>query len=197
MYSAINRLKIDEVMPRDNPQYTKVFCYRHTNNRIISVFINWCIYKYDQIILGTDNPSWLYKILTDQTSKFDYDLFISLCSNPTNENIISAFKIFISLLPHIYNLNPHLHPQNKIVLDNGFKINIFINIDNANEIAKLQDLINQEIPHINISDPVIKQLLNDFLNNNDYYQKIIESTYCNEHLNFNDIKNQITLKNRL
>jgi hypothetical protein len=186
MYSAINRLKIDEIMPKDNPQYTKVFCYRYTNNRVISVFINWCIHKYEQTILGTGNPSWLYKILSDQISKFNYDLLVSLCSNPTNENIINAFKIFVNLLPHIYNLNPHLHPQKKIVIDNGFKIDIFVNIDNANEITKLQDLINQKIPHINVSDPIIKQLLNDFLNNNNYYQNIIESIYCNEHLNFDD-----------
>ena len=90
-------------------------------------------------------------------------------------------------------LNEHLHPQCKILFNNKIsKIDYFINIENNNEIIKLEKIINQTIPHAKKNIKILTKFLKN-KKNQKYYNLLIDTYvsdttfFNNHHININKI----------
>lgn len=184
MYSAINSLNLDQLNPRINPGHNVIFLYRNTLRRTISCFLNWCVRH-----INSENRRWLMKLLKNIRT-FNYKLFVNLIKKG---EIVKPFKMYLCVLKSIYMKNGHLQPQCNILLrKNVKKINIFIDIDNPSEIIKLKNIIKQEIPKNNKSDPSKINILMDFLTNeeNKKFKDILMNIYKDDVIFFgkHDIK---------
>ena len=158
MYSAINQLKIID----KNPKLTKpiIFLYRDICNRVISCFNNWCIKKYK------NKKNWLMELLFT-LENFDYAKFYNFLEL---KNINGAFRMFLNILRYIYKLDKHLCPQIDILINNGVnKVSHFINIENTEDIIKLEKMLNQKIPIVNKSNEEDTRILKVFLLKNKNY----------------------------
>jgi len=170
MFSSLNLLSIEEY----NPIIKKnvIFLYRNIFKKLISCFLHWSVCYIDK-----DDKKWLNDILSNLKC-FDFNQFSKLIKN---NKLIDGFKLFLDNLKFIYNKNPHLHPQIKIIKDNKIKnISKFINIDNYNELCTFENLVNQKTTKIVSSCKINSSKLLDFINNNIYYKKLIKEIYIDD-----------------
>lgn len=176
-YSSINQL--DNISLPKKIDKDIIFIYRNIYNRNISVFLHWCLRYKDNII-----NSWLLKLMK-LVLKEDFDKFINLLNN----NLIEAYKIFISNLHIIYKTNPHLHPQYAIL--NKFKvknIKYFINLDKEEDCLLFNNLINDNLGLYCKSSKDNSELLLNFLNTNQDYKNKINKIYYKD-INFFKLHN--------
>lgn len=185
MYSSINELNICELNPSDSEKYEKIMLFRDPYIRTISCFLNWMIgfpkekgiFSMSQKQIKNEKISgWLIPILIKE-SDFDFDNYKALLKE---NNLIELFKIYIKLLSKIYNKNPHMQSQGKIIIkkNNGkFNIDTFINIDKKDDIMLLKEKIKQDLPIINKSLDKDKELLKNFINKDLNYKNIIYDIY--------------------
>ena len=167
MFSSINKLKISELNPKDSKKYEKIFLFRNPYIRTISCFLNWFI-TYPVKILNLNKKQamidqirdsekwlgWLIELLLKEPD-FNYDNYKVLLKE---NNIIELFKIYIEFLPKIKHKDGHMHSQVKIVKDNKFNIDTFINIDKEEDVKKLEKKVMQDIIKCNVSKCEYKQL---------------------------------------
>lgn len=196
MFSSLNNLKICELNPKDKENYKKIFLWRNPIDRTISCFLNWFISHPQKKKIFTElnhliilkkrkkiyikELNWLPNILINSRD-FNLEKYKILLKN--NE-IIELFKLYLDILPKIKDRNGHLHSQIKIIENNNFTIDKFINIDIPNEIKELENIINQEIPVRNASKKENKLLIKNFLKENPKYNKIIYEIYKDDYLFF-------------
>jgi hypothetical protein len=188
MFSSLNNLNICELNPSDSKEYEKIMLFRNPYNRTISCFLNWMIRiakEYDiikkrkiQVMCDKRDPinggcGWLIHILLKEHN-FNFNNYKVLLKH---NNIIELFKIYIKFLPKIKHMNAHMFSQVKIINDNKFNIDLFINIDNKCDIILLKDKLQQDIPITNKSIDENKELCEKFINNNINYKKIIYEIY--------------------
>ena len=186
MSSSINRLNICELDPSDSEEYEKIMLFRDPYMRTISCFLNWMIRRpiecevnkmsLEQALChqwAKGGAGWLLPILL-QESDFDFNNYKVLLEE---NNLIELFKIYIKLLPKIKDKNPHMKSQVKIVKDNNFVIDKFINIDKEGDIMILKEKVKQDIPVRNKSSDHDTKLCNDFINKSINYKKIIYNIY--------------------
>ena len=184
MFSSINKLNICELNPKENINYKKIMLYRNINNKLISCFLNWMIRLPRE--KGLNNSGWLIPLLKNEKN-FNFKQYIIKLFNLNDKNIISIFKQFLEILPNIYMKNPHLHPQTTILEKKKFFINLFINIDNKEDISLLEKIIKQKIPISNKSSYLDKELLLKFLEDNQYFNNIIQQIYYKDNKLINKI----------
>jgi hypothetical protein len=128
--------------------------------------------------INCNNPSWLATLLFKFKQYFEYEHFLDLC---LNKDIINGFKIFIKILPMIYDKNDHTNLQINILQKCFFNnIDIFINIDNNNHVNKLEELLGQKIPKYNTSNISTVNILINFLKNNEEYMEIVNNIYLKD-----------------
>ena len=178
MFSSINKLNLCEKDPKITSEHTKIFLYRDINKRAVSCFLNWMIhYPIEQNILNTRDKKfkfgWLIGLLNEEEN-FDFNNYVSLLKQ---ENIIELFKIYLFHLPNIYKKNGHTRDQYTIVKKNKFNVDIFINIDNKEEVKYLENTIDQNIDVCNESEKNKKELLLKFIKENKKYSDIIKEVY--------------------
>ena len=187
MFSSLNTLNICEINPSDSEKYEKIMLFRDPYTRTISCFLNWMIrnpkkngvlkMSQRQIMCDKRGPrgesGWLIPILLKE-SDFDFNNYKVLLEE---NNLIELFKIYIKLLPKIKDKNSHMQPQVKIVKNNKFNIDVFINIEKRGDINILKEKVNQDLPISNKSSDKDKQLCKNFINNNINYKNIIYDTY--------------------
>ena len=178
MFSSINKLNLCEKDPKITSEHTKIFLYRDINKRLISCFLNWIVcYPINQNILKTNTNNkfkfgWLIELLRND-EQFDFNKYLSLLK----EDNIELFKIYLFHLPNIYKKNGHTRDQYTIVEKNKYHVDIFINIDNKEEVEYLENLINQKIVSCNESEKHKKELLLNFIKENKKYSDIIKDIY--------------------
>ena len=95
---------------------------------------------------------WLIIILLKEND-FDFENYKILLKE---YNLIELFKIYINLLSKIKDKNAHMHSQVKIINDNNFIVDIFINID-SEDITKLNKKLETVVPKSNISKKMIRK----------------------------------------
>ena len=179
MFSSINKLNLCEKDPKITSEHTKIFLYRDINKRAISCFLNWMVYyPKEQNVLNITydnkfNFGWLIGLLNEQ-EHFDFNTYLSLLKE---ENIIELFKIYLFHLPNIYKKNGHTRDQYNIVKRNNYNVDIFINIDNKEEVKYLETIIDQKIVCCNESNKDKKELLLNFIKENKKYSDIIKEIY--------------------
>ena len=188
MYSSLNKLNICALNPSDSEKYEKIMLFRDPYTRTISCFLNWMIrlpqkkgvLKMSQKQVMCDKRArkdrgsgWLIPILLKE-SDFDFNNYKVLLEE---NNLIELFKIYIKLLPKIKDKNAHMNSQVKIVKNNKFNIDIFINIEKKGDIMILKEKVNQDLPISNKSSDKDKQLCKNFINNDINYKNIIYDIY--------------------
>lgn len=186
MYSSLNKLNICELNPSDSEKYEKIMLFRNPYTRTISCFLNWMIrypkergvLKISQKQIMCDNQDKVFGSLIPillKESDFDFNNYKVLLEE---NNLIELFKIYIKLLPKIKDKeDPHMHSQVKIIKNNKFNIDIFINIDKKGDIMILKEKIKQDLPITNKSSDKDKQLCENFINNDINYKNIIYDSY--------------------
>lgn len=165
MYSSLNKLKICELNPQDSTAYQKIMLYRHPFNRTVSCFLNWMYQKPLQkklfenndknLLSDTNTYGWLIPILYE-TSEFDFDTYLSLLNE---KKIKKLFKMYIEILPKIKNKDAHMSSQIEIINLYKYKIDTYIDVDNADEIKLLEKILKQKIPKANKSKKLNKSKL--------------------------------------
>jgi len=184
MFSSLNILNTCELNPKDNPKYEKIMLYRDPKIRTISCFLNWMMggpnrdrenlmRANKKRIIDDGEFGWLLTILCKQ-KEFNLTHYKTLLKD---QNVIELFKQYLELLPKIYLMQNHMHPQCKIVKNNKFNIDIFINIDNREEILLFENKIKQKTVKNNCSEDEDKDLLIKFLDLNTQYMDIIKKVY--------------------
>ena len=170
---------IEEALPIKNYKESKqlkniIFIYRDIYLRNISVFLNWCIRR-----LNFD--SWLNNILKEKLGKKKFKKFKKLIKK---NNIIKAYKIFLKKLKEFKQKNQHLHSQ--IIIFDKFRLAdrnpIFINLDNKNDVIKMENIIDRKIPIYNESSNNDKEILFKFLKSRRgfWYRKILDRLYYDD-----------------
>ena len=188
MFSSLNKLNICELNPSDSEKYEKIMLFRDPYTRTISCFLNWMIrhpqkngvlkMSQKQVMCDKRAPKdggsgWLIPILLKE-SDFDFNNYKVLLEE---NNLIELFKIYIKLLPKIKDKNGHMLSQVKIVKNNKFNIDIFINIEKKGDIMILKEKVKQDLPITNKSSDKDKQLCKNFINNDINYKNIIYDIY--------------------
>ena len=182
MFSSINKLNICELDPKYNIKYKKIFLYRNPIDRAISCFLNWMIkVPKNKEVLSYATPNflhdkqvgWLLPILCKETSfNFNYYKYLLI-----KDDILELFKMYISMLENIKDKNEHMHNQIRILKKKKFKIDIFLNIDNKEDILFLENIIQQKTICENNSRDTQKQILKQFINNNSNFRNKLYEYY--------------------
>jgi hypothetical protein len=179
MFSSLSKLKREKVFNNDLLKYKVIFVYRDPTIRLISCFLHWGIRsplkkKKDQ---QGNIGGWLLKEFKNN-SMFDYQKYNNILEKElTEQNLIELFKQFLYILPEIYTKNKHLQPQSKILQDYGIDVSIYVDSDNNEDVNKLEVILNKRLRVCNKSDLKQKQLLKDFLNNDNEYLRIVKEIY--------------------
>lgn len=173
MYSTFNNANPTDHFPFNYNvnSFEKIFVYRHTPNRLISAFLNWGV-KSLKDKTGNDNGLIMtFKNLKgfDMTEYYDH-----LRKN----DIVSAFKMFLHALPYIKDNNSHLLSQYRILNSVGVnKLNTLINVNNKDDVDKLEKIIKRKLQHRNASDKDMKTKLTEFLKSDTRYLDLISNLY--------------------
>lgn len=170
LFTSLNNANPDDKFAFRYPtqHLPKIFLYRHTPNKLISIFLNF------GVELPNRHEKWLMKIFTSLKG-FDlkeYETYLE------NDDIISAFKMFLHALPYIKPKNGHLEPQYTVLSWSGYtNPNILLNSNDPEAISALEREIHRKIPVNNATSKESKKRLMDFLKSDTKYLDLINAVY--------------------
>lgn len=192
-YSTLNMIENKTcILPNLNNikmlNYKKIFLYRDTITRNISLFISMIVNRF--INKGEE---FINDLLKNKMSMIDYNNFRNYLDK---KKYIDAYKLFIDYLHLIFKLDGHIHPQTYILKTYNIDvndINYFVNIDNEYEMTELNKLIN--IPNEEgTKNSILSKLLHEFVQNNTEYKNKIYNIYIEEKILFENINNNTNKK---
>ncbi len=184
LFTTLNNVYPDDIYTFHYPtqHLFKIFLYRHTPNRLISTFLNW------GVELPNRYEKWLMKIFKDLKG-FDlteYETYLK------NDDIVSAFKMFLHALPHIKMKNGHIEPQYYVLTHSNYtNINVLLNTNNPNDISILERAIRRKLPVCNATNKDSQKRLIKFLRSNTKYLDLINAVYQDDAQFFSRFKIKI------
>ena len=170
LFTSLNDAYPDDIHPFGYPtqHIFKIFLYRHTPNRLISTFLNW------GVELPHKEDKWLIELFKDLKG---FDL-AEYEDHIKNDDLVSAFKMFLHALPYIKMKNGHLEPQYVVLSwSNYANFNVMLNTNKPGDISTLERAINRKLPVSNATNKDSQKRLIEFLRSDTKYLDLINNVY--------------------